>query len=206
MNFTKLVGRISDYELSHTLNENKFYKGNINVTRTSGVVDKIPFEVKDNIIGIENIQNDIELTLLGELRSYVKNEPYLKVKLYITKISTNTDSATNNEVKLDGYLTREANSHTSKFGSPITNCMIKHVKIFGQANHMKKYNIPVVAFHDAADTLKNLHPKDHIEVVGRLQSRLFDKVLENGEIEQREICEIAIKNLEVDGTQYDGDL
>lgn len=183
-NKAEIAGKITqDPQLSHTVFEENFYSSFIETKRLSNRSDIIPITLPEKLINDHNIKCGTKVHFEGQLRSY---NYYLKVsdlgknkksRLVVTafcKTALPYCEDTNN-ILLDGYICKTPIYRVTPFGKQITDILVAVNRNYGKSDY-----IPVIYWGDNAQYAANLTIGSHISVLGRLQSRNYEKKLENG--------------------------
>ena len=191
------VGRLEgDLELSHEVMNEPFYTGTMLVKRLSGAVDRLPVTIPGKLLGMLPEQ-ETQLILTGQVRSYnkvVEGAGRLMVTLFAQSISEVGDGDTLNRVTLTGALCKPPVYRSTPFGREICDMMLAVNRAFGKSDY-----IPCIAWGRNAQFASRFHVGDRVRVTGRLQSREYQKLLENGEYLLRNAFEVSAFTLEPEG-------
>lgn len=194
-----LVGRvISDVKFSHKVYGEGFYTFELEVPRLSDSFDVLPVTVSERILPAgNNIQGKI-LEVVGQFRSYNqyeegRNRLVLTVFILEIKEVSEQDLAKNkNYIYLNGYVCKKPIYRTTPFGREITDILLA----VNRSYHKSDY-IPCITWGRNARFAESLNVGDHIEVWGRIQSRLYQKKMESGESITKTAYEISIGKMEM---------
>ena len=191
------VGRLEgDLELSHEVMNEPFYTGTMLVKRLSGAVDRLPVTIPGKLLGMLPEQ-ETQLILTGQVRSYnkvVEGAGRLMVTLFTQSIAPSPDNDTLNKVSLTGALCKPPIYRSTPFGREICDMMLAVNRAFGKSDY-----IPCIAWGRNAQFASRFHVGDRVRVTGRLQSREYQKLLENGEYLLRNAFEVSAFTLEPEG-------
>ncbi|MBQ1274674.1 MAG: single-stranded DNA-binding protein [Cellulosilyticum sp.] len=194
-----LIGKvISDVKFSHKVYGEGFYSFDLQIPRLSDSYDVLPITISERLLpSYGNIQGKI-LELHGQLRSYNqysegKNRLILTVFcLEMQEVSVGELSKSKNHIYLNGYICKKPIYRTTPFGREITDL---HLAV-NRAYHKSDY-IPCITWGRTARFSESLLVGDHIQVWGRIQSRVYQKKLETGETVVKTAYEISINKLDV---------
>lgn len=197
-NEVNLVGKVvSDIKFSHKVYGEGFYTFEMEVPRLSNSFDILPVTISERILpGTSNIQGKI-LEVVGQFRSYNqyedgKNRLVLTVFILEAKEVTAAELAKNkNYIHLNGYVCKKPVYRTTPFGREITDLLLA----VNRSYHKSDY-IPCITWGRNARFAQSLTVGDHIQVWGRIQSRLYQKKLETGESVTKTAYEISIGKME----------
>lgn len=190
---------VSEPEYSHEVYTEGFYEFTLSVPRLSGQVDLLPVTVSERLM--EDFTMDIGklVTVYGQFRSYNKIEEE-RSKLLLTVFARSITEANMdinpNTVELSGYICKEPMYRTTPFKREICDVLIAVNRAYNKSDY-----IPCIAWGRNARFVNNLQVGDKISVVGRIQSREYQKVNENNEIEIRTAYEVSLSGLRTDANK-----
>lgn len=180
--------------LSHEVMNEPFYTGTLLVRRLSGAVDRLPVTIPGKLLAcLPPVEGQL-LTMTGQVRSYNKvidGTGRLMVTLFAQNISVTQDSDTLNKVSLVGALCKPPIYRSTPFGREICDMMLAVNRAFGKSDY-----IPCIAWGRNAQYAARFNVGDKISLTGRLQSREYQKLLENGEYMTRNAYEVSAFTLE----------
>ena len=183
-------------ELSHEVMREPFYSGVLLVKRLSGAVDRLPVTIPGKLLAEDMLREDQLLLAQGQVRSYNKvidGSGRLMVTLFAQSISECNENDTLNKVTITGALCRPPVYRSTPFGREICDMMLAVSRAFGKSDY-----IPCIAWGRNAQYASRFNVGDRLKLTGRLQSREYQKLTENGEYIQRMAYEISAFTLEVD--------
>jgi len=184
----------SRLELSHEVMNEPFYSGTLLVKRLSGAIDRLPLTLPGKLLTPELDSTEPLLMLQGQVRSYNKvidGAGRLMVTLFAQHVSVGADNDTLNRVELTGALCKPPVYRSTPFGREICDLMLAVNRAFGKSDY-----IPCIAWGRNAQFASRFHVGDRIRVTGRLQSREYQKLLDNGEYMARNAFEVSCFTLE----------
>ena len=207
-NYITLVGKVTgDKRLSHEIYGEKFYIFDLSIPRLSGNADIIPITVSERLISDDMLQNDKKLLIKGQFRSYnsfqnQKNKLILTVFAKdIIEVVENENEEENeivkkdiitNEVVLIGYVCKTPIYRQTPFGREIADVLLAVNRAYNKSDY-----IPCIAWGRNARFCQNLEVGSEVKIVGRVQSRTYEKKFEDGTSETRVAYEVSIGSLEV---------
>lgn len=207
-NYITLVGKVTgDKRLSHEIYGEKFYIFDLSIPRLSGNADIIPITVSERLISDDMLQNDKKLLIKGQFRSYnsfqnQKNKLILTVFAKdIIEVVENENEEENeivkkdiitNEVVLIGYICKTPIYRQTPFGREIADVLLAVNRAYNKSDY-----IPCIAWGRNARFCQNLEVGSEVKIVGRVQSRTYEKKFEDGTSETRVAYEVSIGSLEV---------
>ena len=132
----------------------------------------------------------------GQVRSYnkmVEGAGRLMVTLFAQHVAVGAENDTLNRVELSGALCKPPVYRSTPFGREICDLMLAVNRAFGKSDY-----IPCIAWGRNAQFASRFHVGDRVRVTGRLQSREYQKLLENGEYITRNAFEVSCFTLEAE--------
>ena len=204
-NHLTLVGKVtSEKVFSHEIYGEKFYIFNLAVPRLSGNADIIPITISERLLTNVELNIDSKVSIDGQFRSYnsYQNE---KSRLILTVFAKDVHFLTNqeeeitvgkdvvsNEVILDGYLCKKPIYRKTPFGREISDILLAVNRAYNKSDY-----IPCIAWGRTARFCENLDVGTELKVIGRVQSREYEKKYEDGTIEKRVAYEVSVSSLEL---------
>lgn len=192
-----LLGKVAkEPETSHEVYGEKFYQFNLEVKRLSGSVDVIPIIFSERLLILESLKVGTIVKLSGQFRSYNspeagKSKLVLMVfarEIILTEASEEEDQ---NEIYLEGFVCKKPNYRQTPFGREISDLLIAVNRAYNKSDY-----IPCIAWGRNAKYCESFLVGEKIKVYGRVQSREYDKKLEDGSIERKVAYEISVSKLE----------
>ena len=207
-NYLTLVGKVTgEKRISHEIYGETFYVFNLEVERLSGNADIIPITVSERIITNEMLTQGKNLLVNGQFRSYnsydnEKNRLILTVFAKdIIEVEENNEEEENeivkkemvtNEVVLIGYICKKPIYRQTPFGREIADILLAVNRAYNKSDY-----IPTIAWGRTARFCQNLEVGTKVKLVGRVQSRMYEKKHEDGTVENRVAYEVSVGSLEV---------
>ena len=207
-NYLTLVGKVTgEKKFSHEIYGEKFYVFNLEIARLSGNADIIPITVSERIITDEMLMQGKQLLVKGQFRSYnsydnEKNRLILTVFAKdVVEVEENNEEEENemakkdtvtNEVVLVGYICKKPIYRQTPFGREIADVLLAVNRAYNKSDY-----IPTIAWGRTARFCQNLEVGTKVKIVGRVQSRMYEKKHEDGTVENRVAYEVSIGSLEI---------
>ena len=198
-NYLVLIGKIiSDKTFSHEIYGESFYVFNLEVPRLSGNEDIIPITISERLIANFDLTIGRKVVIEGQFRSYNSYENE-KNRLVLTVFAKDIidykeeqEENVSNEVVLNGYVCKKPIYRKTPFGREISDILLAVNRAYNKSDY-----IPCIAWGRNARFCENMKVGTEVKVVGRVQSRTYEKKFEDGRIEQRVAYEVSIGSLEV---------
>lgn len=214
-NEVTVIGKIvTDLELNHEIFGEKMYVCDLEIERKSGQVDVIPVIVSERLLE-HNVEEYYGLMcqVHGTYKSYNIHHEGEKsrcvLNIYADEFLTELDDEqleagdfdpTHNEIHLIGYICKQPTFRVTPRGREITDCILAVNMPYG-----KSVYIPCIAWGKTARWLGKQSVSTCLELFGRIQSREYTKVFDNGETMQRTAYEVSIGRCRIFEEQYDKD-
>ena len=205
-NHLVLVGKVtSDKTYSHEIYGEKFYIFNLEVPRLSQAVDEIPITISERLLTDIDLQIGKKLVVEGQFRSYnsYQNE---RNKLILTVFAKDVTEASEeeteedeeavpqvtNEVTLCGYICKKPIYRQTPFDREIADILLAVNRAYNKSDY-----IPCIAWGRNARFCQNMEVGTEVKIVGRVQSRKYEKKFEDGTSETRIAYEVSISSMEI---------
>lgn len=174
-------------KFSHENHGRKFYQFILEVSRLSGVIDLIPVIAEERLLGGLDPSGGEMITVTGQVRSHnlrTESKRHLLIFVFATGILAE-DGDPINDVIIEGPLCREPNYRRTPLGREICDVMLAVPRAFHRADYL-----PCILWGRLAQEVSRYHVRDRIRICGRLQSRVYTKLTEEGST-QRTAYEIS---------------
>ena len=207
-NYLTLVGKVTgEKRYSHEIYGEKFYVFDLSIPRLSGNADIIPITVSERIVNDDMLAIGKKLLIKGQFRSYnsyenERNRLILTVFAKdIVELEENEEEEENeltkkdqvtNEVVLIGYICKKPIYRQTPFGREIADILLAVNRAYNKSDY-----IPSIAWGRNARFCQNLEVGTKVKLVGRVQSRMYEKKHEDGTVENRVAYEVSIGSLEI---------
>lgn len=204
-NHLVLVGKVtSDKRFSHEIYGEKFYIFDLAVPRLSGNADIIPITVSERLLSINDLKIDSKISVEGQFRSYNSYENE-KNRLVLTVFAKDINfiedqeaeievskDVVSNEVTLNGYICKKPIYRQTPFGREISDLLLAVNRAYNKSDY-----IPCIAWGRNARFCENIPVGTEVKIVGRVQSRTYEKKYEDGRVETKVAYEVSVSSLEV---------
>jgi len=198
-----LVGKVaSEKTFSHEVYGEKFYSFNLEVPRLSETSDMIPVTISERLL-VEDLSIGKKVVIEGQFRSYngYENEKNkLVLTVFAKEITFKPDEEelevskehTSNEVTLSGYICKKPIYRQTPFKREIADILLAVNRAYNKSDY-----IPCIAWGRNARFCQNIEIGTEVKVVGRVQSRGYEKKLEDGTVLNKTAYEVSIISMEV---------
>ena len=200
-NHLTLAGKItSDKRFSHETYGENFYIFDLEVPRLSGNADIIPVTISERLITNFDLDINKQIKIEGQFRSYNSYENE-KSRLVLTVFTKNIQEIENedesikekflNEVILKGYVCKKPVYRQTPFGREISDILLAVNRAYNKSDY-----IPCICWGRTARFCENMPVGTEVKIIGRVQSRIYEKKFEDGTAQTRVAYEVSVSNLE----------
>lgn len=198
-NEVHMIGTVeSEPVFSHKLYDEGFFSFVLAVPRLSDISDYINVTVSERIISYQPLTRGLEVEVDGQFRSY-NNFSGVGSKLLLTVFARDinpvveaTDLSDPNTIFLNGYLCRKPIYRTTPFGREIADILLAVNRSYGKSDY-----IPCIAWGRNAKFASTMEVGQNIKIWGRIQSREYQKKLNEDETQVKTAFEVSIAKMEV---------
>lgn len=180
-------------QFSHENHGKKFYRLSLEVPRLSGNVDHLPVIAEEKILNQLDLSGGEMLTVIGQIRSHnIRLDGIRRLLVFIFAADMVAEDAEPlNDVVIEGPLCREPIYRRTPLGREICDAMVAVPRAFNRADYL-----PCILWGKTAQEISRCHTRDRVRITGRLQSRSYTKLTEEGAVE-RVTYEISALSAEV---------
>ena len=194
-NEARLIGIISDnLEYSHEVHSENFYKMKVSSERISENKDEITVTVSERLIADLDLDIGTKVEIKGQFRSY-NNYSGEGSRLILTLFAREikyTDADCDNEIYLNGYICKPAIFRTTPFGREIADILLAVNRAYGKSDY-----IPCIAWGRNASFSETLPIGTNIKIWGRMQSRKYQKKIDEENVVEKTAYEVSISKMEI---------
>ena len=174
-------------QFSHENHQRRFFRFLLDVPRLSGVSDTLPIIAEEGLLNAADLSSGEMITVTGQIRSHnVRSDGrrHLLIFVFAGNILCE-DGEPLNDVVLEGPICREPTFRRTPLGREICDVMLAVPRAFKRADYL-----PCILWGRTAAEISQCKPKDVIRICGRMQSRVYTKVLGES-LEERTAYEIS---------------
>ena len=180
-------------QFSHENHGRRFFRFFLEVPRLSGTVDTLPVIAEEGILSATDLTDGTMLTVAGQIRSHnIRNEGKRHLLIFVfANAILFEDGAPINDVMLQGPICREPTYRRTPLGREICDVMLAIPRAFKRADYL-----PCILWGRTASEVSQCHTRDIVKISGRLQSRIYTKLTEDG-CQERTAYEISALSAEI---------
>ena len=180
-------------ELNHAVKDEEFYGFNLSVSRLSGQTDIIPIIISKEMVDMFNIKKGDYLAVRGQFRSFnkIENEKRkLILSVFVKEVCEWDDNANPNVIELNGFVCKPVIYRTTPFSREICDVLLAVNRKFNKSDY-----IPCIAWGNNAQIVSQMGVPTNLKIVGRIQSREYNKVVEGEKAITKTAYEVSISKL-----------
>ena len=193
MNKIILSGKVTDEPtFSHEVHGEKFYRFRLLSSRQSGNCDILVCIVPEIIKN--GISEGNKVKVLGEIRTrnvHENDKNHLEITVFVKDVLLYEEDE--NNVESDGFICKEPVYRETPFGRQITDLIVASNR---ERNYKSDY-IPCIAWGRNAIRTSEFNVGTRVKVLGRLQSREYNKRLGDETYEARTAYELSAYMIDV---------
>lgn len=199
-NRVELEGLIcSDIEYSHTSHNEKIYQFYIEILRMNGETkDTLKVELPEMVYDVKSLHKGDRVSISGQFRSFnkkVEGSDHVKLLLsvFVDNIYPVSSKDDINIIRLRGKICKVPNLRVTPSGRDICDVLIA---VSRNSNSKSDY-LPCICWGRAAKYASRLEVGTDIYIVGRVQSRLYKKRLDDkGNYDERIAYEVSVTEIQ----------
>lgn len=177
----------------HEVFGEKFYYATLSVPRLSGAEDLLPITLSERLMDGTPLEVGAPLAIEGQLRSYnkvVEGAGRLLITGFAQRLLPTDTGENPNQVHLTGALCKPPSYRTTPFGREIADLMLAVNRAYGKSDY-----IPCITWGRTARFASHLNVGDKVQLLGRFQSRAYQKQLADGSVINKMAYEVSVGRL-----------
>lgn len=184
-------------QFSHENHQRRFFRFLLDVPRLSGVSDTLPIIAEEGLLNAADLSSGEMITVTGQIRSHnVRSDGrrHLLIFVFAGNILCE-DGEPLNDVVLEGPICREPTFRRTPLGREICDVMLAVPRAFHRADYL-----PCILWGRVAAEAAQCAVGDRLIINGRLQSRIYTKLTEEG-AQERTTYEVSALTAEFPGPE-----
>ena len=197
-NQVTIMGKVAtEFSFSHEVFGEGFYMVEVEVKRLSNSEDRIPLMISERLIDVTQDYTGEYIMVHGQFRSYNRHEEQknrLVLSVFVREISfmeEEPDGTKTNSIWLDGYICKEQIYRKTPLGREIADLLLAVNRPYGKSDY-----IPCICWGRNARYASGFEVGEHVQLLGRIQSREYVKRISDTETEKRVAYEVSVSKLE----------
>uniref|UniRef100_UPI004029AA90 single-stranded DNA-binding protein n=1 Tax=Candidatus Fimenecus sp. TaxID=3022888 RepID=UPI004029AA90 len=179
---------------SHEVFGEKFYEVMLAVKRLSGMDDVLPVSVSEHLLG-DGFRDGCEVTVKGQFRSYNKivgERSKLMLTVFVRDVEPFDPTVNPNTMQLSGFICKPPVYRTTPFNREICDLLVAVNRQYNKSDY-----IPCIVWGRNARFAEKLAVGQHIDIVGRVQSRNYQKRLDDDTVVTRTAYEVSVGKISI---------
>lgn len=180
-------------KFSHEIYGEGFYEFDLKVTRLSDSCDIIPVTISERMLGETGIGLGSKISGNGQFRSYNKLEngkSRLMLTVFLRELMPYSETDNPNYIEIVGYVCKQPIFRTTPFKREITDVLLAVNRTYNKSDYL-----PCIAWGRNAKYIKDFNVGDKVSVIGRIQSRDYQKKI-NNEMITKTAYEVSLSKIE----------
>lgn len=197
-NQVTIMGKVAtEFSFSHEVFGEGFYMVEVEVKRLSNSEDRIPLMISERLIDVTQDYTGEYIMVHGQFRSYNRHEEQknrLVLSVFVREISfmeEEPDGTKTNSIWLDGYICKEPIYRKTPLGREIADLLLAVNRPYGKSDY-----IPCICWGRNVRYASGFEVGEHVQLLGRIQSREYVKRISDTETEKRVAYEVSVSKLE----------
>ena len=197
-NQVTIMGKVAtEFSFSHEVFGEGFYMVEVEVKRLSNSEDRIPLMISERLIDVTQDYTGEYIMVHGQFRSYNRHEEQknrLVLSVFVRELSfmeEEPDGTKTNSIWLDGYICKEPIYRKTPLGREIADLLLAVNRPYGKSDY-----IPCICWGRNARYASGFEVGEHVQLLGRIQSREYVKRISDTETEKRVAYEVSVSKLE----------
>ena len=213
-NSATISGKVASLpEYSHDVYGEGFYYFFVDVKRLSDSFDKIPVMISERFAPLSEYKIGRDILIEGQFRSHnqmTSTKAKLKLMVFARELKLDyvpgsvpvdyipdeglapPDVSDMNRVELCGFVCKEPVYRKTPFNREIADLLIAVNRAYSKSDY-----IPCIAWGRSARFCSKLIVGDKVRIIGRIQSRVYQKKLPDGTVEEKVAYELSVIRLEL---------
>lgn len=200
-----LSGRVeSEPEFSHETFGEGFYEVKLSVPRLSEHTDIIPVTVSEKLLVKDSFKVGNNVAIKGQFRSYnkiVDEKSRLMLTVFVRELIDVDETMNPNIIEIEGFVCKQPIYRTTPFKREICDVLVAVNRAYNKSDYL-----PCIAWGRNARFIKDASVGTKVSIVGRIQSREYQKKISEEEVETKTAYEISVNKIQItENESFDAD-
>ncbi len=200
-NSVTLSGKVvGEPTFSHEVYGERFYEVTLSVARLSGMEDLLPISISEHLM-TDAFHDGSRIAVTGQFRSYNKtvgDKSKLMLTVFVRDVIEYDETVNPNLLELTGFVCKPPIYRTTPFNREICDVLLAVNRQYNKSDY-----IPCIVWGRNARFAGGLSVGEHINVVGRVQSRNYQKKLPDDTVVTRTAYEVSVSKISVVSDEAD---
>lgn len=192
-----LYGKVEgEPTLSHEAYGEGFYELSLMVKRLSEHYDVIPITVSEKLLVGNAFAFGNMVAIKGQLRSYNKmidGKSKLLLTVFVREVADHVEDMSPNIIELTGYICKPSIFRVTPFKREICDILVAVNRAYNKSDYL-----PCIAWGRNARFVKDVPVGEKVQIIGRIQSRDYQKKLADGSVNTKVAFEVSISQIHCD--------
>lgn len=183
-------------KFSHEAYGEGFYELKLKVKRLSDNYDVVPIIISEKLIYNKDFDVGKVVSIHGQFRSFNKMEDCkskLILNVFVRDVIELDDSLNPNIVELSGFVCKPPVFRMTPFGREICDILVAVNRAYNKSDYL-----PCIVWGRNARFAKDLIVGQKIDIVGRIQSREYQKKISDFDTVTKTAYEISVNKINLD--------
>ena len=184
---------VEEARFSHEVFGEGFYEIKLEVPRLSAQTDILPVTISERLLGAHDASLGSTICVMGQFRSYNKLEQEhsrLMLTVFARDVIDINEELNPNIIELEGYICKPPLYRTTPFKREICDVLIAVNRAYNKSDY-----IPCIAWGRNARYVNGLTVGERLSIQGRIQSREYQKMGEDGAYLTKTAYEVSISRV-----------
>lgn len=190
---------VSEAEFSHETFGEGFYEMKMSVARLSEYTDLIPITVSEKLLVKDTFKIGNKVSIKGQFRSYNKiidGVSKLVLTVFVRELIDIDESMNPNIIEIVGYVCKPPIYRTTPFKREICDILVAVNRAYNKSDYL-----PCIAWGRNAKYIKDVEVGKQVSIVGRIQSREYQKKINEDEFVTKVAYEISVNKIQISGQE-----
>lgn len=187
---------VSKPRFSHEVFGEGFYELDLNVKRLSDNYDIVPVTVSERLLSDGAFEMNKIVSIKGQFRSYNKlidGKSKLLLTVFVREVMENDETLNPNIIELSGFVCKEPIYRTTPFKREICDVLLAVNRAYNKSDYL-----PCIAWGRNARFVKNIKVGQKVSIIGRIQSREYQKKISETESMVKTAYEISVGKIKLE--------
>lgn len=191
---------LTEFTFSHKIYGESFYTVSLKVDRLSRNCDQVPLMISERLIEVSQSYVGRYFSVKGQFRSHNQaasggdQKSHLLLAFFVREreISDEPFDQERNQIYLDGYLCKKPVHRKTPLGREIADVLLAVNRAYGKADY-----IPCICWGRNARYVSMQPIGSRVRFWGRMQSRNYRKITDDGQMEVKTAYEVSVSRYEL---------
>lgn len=194
-NSVTLSGKVvGEPTFSHEVYGERFYEVTLSVARLSGMEDLLPISISEHLL-TDAFHDGKLVSVAGQFRSYnktVEEKSKLMLTVFVRDVLEYDCAVNPNVLELTGFVCKSPVYRTTPFNREICDILLAVNRQYNKSDY-----IPCIVWGRNARFAGGLSVGEHVNIIGRVQSRNYQKRLPDDTVVTRTAYEVSVSKISI---------